>query len=323
MKMESRSSPKPRRIFQPSELLQSFRDRNFSTFRLSPPRQTDKGTYLNLSATTDGRNFFPLHVAFKDLKFVGKVVTPLSEICVSNARGSERSSYGPVFAFQKFAADGTEQSLFVLLEKMQEYLFATMEAKIKRSEIVCQGRRTGNSVKEGGIMVKSTKIVPPIQTHIRTGPEAGTPKQNPMGRLQLTFPSPVRKREATQFFDRTAFTKTRKGGFMYKDKTVDGNPVVAANLHKVLTSGTEGSGFVDMSSVVCSNFGISIPRRVVFLILSPPPVQKPTIHDWMVLMQEQSEQDCDDSRLTIRGICRLVVMARRLCRRSLRRSLVV
>ena len=232
MKMESRfvkqsASPNPvRRIFQPSELLQSFRDRNFSTFRLSPPRQTDKGTYLNLSATTDGRNFFPLHVAFKDLKFVGKVVTLLSETCASTARGSERPSYEPVFAFQKFADDGTVQSLFVLLEKMQEYLFATMKAKIKKGEIVGSGRRTGNSAKEGVIVVKSTKIVPPIQTHIRTGPEVGTPMQNPMARLQLTFPSPVRKRETTQFFDRTAFTKTRKGGFMYKDKTVDGNPVM-------------------------------------------------------------------------------------------------
>ena len=232
---------------------------------------------------------------------MGKVVTPSSETCASTARGSERPSYEPVFAFQKFADDGTVQSLFVLLEKMQEYLFATMEDKIKKGEIVCHSRRTGNSAKEGGIVFKSTKIVPPIQTHIRTDPEVGTPIQNRMARLQLIFPSPVRNREATQFFDRTAFTKTRKGGFMYKEKTVDGNPVVAANLHKFLTSGTEGSGVVDMSSVVCSNFGISIPRRVVFLILSPPPVQKPTIHDWMVLMTEQSEQDCnqrnaDDSR---------------------------
>ena len=78
MKIESLSSQQTassgpvRRIFQPSELLQSFQARNFSAFCLSPPRQTDKGTYLNLSATTDGQTFSPLYVAFKDLKFVGQ-----------------------------------------------------------------------------------------------------------------------------------------------------------------------------------------------------------------------------------------------------------
>ena len=301
MKMESLSSQQTaspglvRRIFQPSELLQSFQARNFSAFCLSPPRQTDKRTYLNLSATTDGQTFFPLYVAFKDLKFVGQ-----SSVQSDETRGpdklSEKGVYGSTFNFQKFAADGTVQPLFEVLEKLQEYLFAIMEDKIKKGEIACLGHRTAHMPKKGVVLVKSLWIVPPIQTHIRTGPQAGAPMQNPMARLQLSFPSPVRKRAATEFYDRTAPTKGRNGSYVYKPKTVDGKPVTAANLCKVVTSGTLGSGVLDVSSVVCSTFGISLPRWVLFLMLAPPPARKPTIHDWFAAMPDQVKQDLEQSK---------------------------
>ena len=189
------------------------------------------------------------------------------------------------------------QPLFEVLEKLQEYLFAAMEDKIKKGEIVCRDRRTGHLPKEGAVIVKSVKIVPPIQTHIRTGPEAGAPMQNPMARLQLSFPSPVRERAATEFYDRTALTKRRNGSYVYKPKTVDGKPVTAANLHKVLTSGTLGSGVLDVSSVVCSTFGISLSRWVLFLMLDPPPARKPTIHDWIAAMPDQFQQDLEQSKI--------------------------
>ena len=152
MKMESLSSQQTaspgsvRRIFQPSELLQSFQARNFSAFCLSPPRQTDKGTYLNLSATTDGQTFSPLYVAFKDLKFVGQRSVQWDE-----TRGpdklNEKGVYGSTFNFQKF---GTVQPLFEVLEKLQEYLFAIVEDKIKKREIACLGHRTAHMPKGGG-----------------------------------------------------------------------------------------------------------------------------------------------------------------------------
>ena len=166
-----------------------------------------------------------------------------------------------------------------------------MEDKIEKGEIACLDHRTGRPPKQGVTLIKSTEIVSPIQTHIRTGPEAGNPMQNPMGRLQLSFPSPVRKRDVTQFYDRTSFTKMRNSSFVYKDKTVDGKPVTDENLHKVLTSGALGSGVLDVSSVLCSTFGISLPRWVLFLILLPPPVRKPTIHDWIAAMPDQFQQD--------------------------------
>ena len=289
------ASPKPtRRIFQPSELLQSFQTRNFNALCMSPPRQTDKGTYLNLSATTDGQTFFPLYVAFKDLKFVGQSSVTSDE--TSGSGKNEKGMYDPTFKFQKFAEDGTVQPLFEVLEKLQEYLFAIMEDKIKNGEIACLDHRAAHMSKEGVVLVKSLQIVPPIQTHIRTGPEAGTPMQNPMARLQLSFPSPVRKRAATEFYDRPALTKGRNGSYVYKPKTVDGKPVTAANLCKVLTSGTLGSGVLDVSSVVCSTFGISLPCWVLFLVLSPPPVRKPTIHDWIAAMPDQVKQDLEQSK---------------------------
>ena len=259
LSLQQTASPKPtRRIFQPSELLQSLQTRNFSAFCLSPPRQTDKCTYLNLSATTDGQTFSPLYVAFKDLKFVGQCSAPLNDPR-GLAKVKEKETYGSTFNFQKFAEDGTVQPLFEVLEKLQEYLFATLEDKFKNGEIACLDHRNAPMPKEGVALVKSLKIVSPIQTHIKTGKEAGTPMQNPMARLQLSFPSPVRKRAATEFYDRTTLTKQRNGSYVYKPKTVEGKPVTAANLCKVLTSGTLGSGVLDVSSVVCSTFGISLP----------------------------------------------------------------
>ena len=178
LSLQQTASPKTtRRIFQPSELLQSFQTRNFSAFCLSPPRQTDKVTYLNLSATTDGQTFSPLYVAFKDLKFVGQSSVPSDE-----TRGSaknEKGTYDPTFKFQKFAEEGTVHPLFEVLEKLQEYLFAIMEDKIKNGEIACLGHRTAHMSKEWVVLVKSLQIVPPIQTHIRTGPEAGTRCRTP------------------------------------------------------------------------------------------------------------------------------------------------
>ena len=233
-------------------------------------------------------------MAFKDLKFVGQ-----SSVQSDETRGpgklSEKGVYGSTFNFQKFAADGTVQPLFEVLEKLQEYLFAIMEDKIKKSEIACLGHRTAHMPKEGGVLVKSLQIVPQIQTHIRTGPEAGAPMQNPMARLQLSFPSPVRKRAATEFYDRTALTKGRNGSIVYKPKTVDGKPVTAANLCKVLTSGTLGSGGLDVSSVVCFTFGISLPRWLLFLMLAPPPARKPTIHDWIAAMPDQVKQGLEQN----------------------------
>ena len=63
--------------------------------------------------------------------------------------------YGSTFNFQKFAADGTVQPLFEVLEKLQEYLFAIMEDKIKKGEIACLGHRTAHMPKEGAVLVKS------------------------------------------------------------------------------------------------------------------------------------------------------------------------
>ena len=215
------------------------------------------------------------------------------------AKVKEKETYGSTFNFQKFAEDGTVHPLFEVLEKLQEYLFAIMEDKIKKGEIACLDHRTARMSKEGVVLVKSLTIFPPppppIQTHIKTGPEAGSPMQNPMARLQLSFPSPVRKRAATEFYDRTALTKGRNGSYVYKPKTVDGQPVTAANLCKVLTSGTLGSGVLDVSSVVCSTFGISLPRWVLFLMLVPPPSRKPTIQDWLVAMPDQVKQDLEQS----------------------------
>ena len=170
------------RIFQPSELLQAFKVRGFSIFRLSPPCQTDKGTYLNLSATTDGQTFAPLHVAFHDVKFVGKAGKLVD--------GVSFFEYGPVFAFQKFADNETVQPLFEVLEKLQEYLFSTMGDKIQKGEIVCESRRRARRARkpmEGAVIVKNVQLVPPIQTHIRTGPEACAPMQNPMARLRFVL----------------------------------------------------------------------------------------------------------------------------------------
>ena len=208
---------------------------------------------------------------------------------------NEKGVYGSTFNFQKFAEDGTVQPLFEVLEKLQEYLFAIMEDKIKKGEIACLDHRTAHLPKEGVVLVKNLQIVSPIQTHIRTGPEAGAPMQNPMARLQLSFPSPVRKRAATEFYDRTALIKGRNGSYVYKPKTVDGKPVTAANLCKVLTSGTLGSGVLDVSSVVCSTFGISLPRWLLFLMLAPPPARKPTIHDWIAAMPDQVKQDLEQN----------------------------
>ena len=312
LSLKKRASPGPvRRIFQPSELLKSFSARNFSAFCLSPPRQTDKGTYLNLSATTDGQTFSPLYVAFKVLKFVGKVATSADDTR-EPAQLKEKGSYGPVFAFQKFADDGTVQPLFEVLEKLQEYLFAIMEDKIKKGEIACLGHRTPHVPKEGVVLVKSLQLVPPIQTHIRTGPEAGAPMQNPMARLQLSFPSPVRKRAATEFYDRTALTKGRNGS--YQPKTVKGKPMTAANLCKVLTSGTLGSGVLDVSSVVCSTFGISLPRWVLCLMLDPSPARKPTINDWIAAMPDQFQQGLEQSKIDNDRLMNLSMTARWICR---------
>ena len=119
--------------------------------------------------------------------------------------------------------------------------------------------------------------------------------QNPMASLQLSFPSPVWKRAATEFYDPTALTKGRNGSYVYKPKTVDGKPVTAANLCKVLTSGTLGSGVLDVSSVVCFTFGISLPRWVLFLMLATPPARKPTIHDWIAAMPDQLQQDLEQN----------------------------
>ena len=139
------------------------------------------------------------------------------------------------------------------------------------------------------------QLVPPIQTHIRTGPEACARMQNPMARLQLTFPSPDRRRAATQFY--TALNKGRGGSCVYEPKTVDGKPVTAASLHKVLTSGTLGSGVLDVSSVVCSEYGISLPRWVLFLILGPLPVRKPNIQDWLVAKPSLFQQDLEQANI--------------------------
>ena len=234
-------------------------------------------------------------MAFKDLKFAGQ-----SSVSSDETRGlakNEKGTYDPTFKFQKFAEDGTVHPLFEVLEKLQDYLFAIMEDKIKNGEIACFDYRTAHRAKEGVVLVKSLKIVSPIQTHIKTGPEAGSPMQNPMARLQLSFPSSVRKRAATEFYDRTVLTKGRNGSYVYKPKTVDGQPVTAANLCKVLTSGTLGSGVMDVSSVVCSTFGISLPRWVLFLALTPPPTQKPTFHDWLAAVPDQVEQDLEQSKV--------------------------
>ena len=188
MKMESQSSFNPCCIFQPSELLQAFKDRIFSMFRLSPPCQTDKGTYLNLSATTDGQTVASLHVAFHDVKFVGNVSV---------------FEYGPVFAFQKFADDETVQPLFEVLEKLKEYLFSTMEDKVLKGEFFNGSQRRARRARkpqEGAVIVKNVKLVSPIQTEIRTGKEAGAPLKNPMARLRLSFPSSDRRRALTQFY---------------------------------------------------------------------------------------------------------------------------
>ena len=222
---------------------------------------------------------------------MGQCSAPLDD-----TRGLDKGTYGSTFNFQKFSEDGKVQPLFEVLEKLQEYLFAVMEDKIKKGEIACLDHRTAHMPKEGAALVKSLQIAPPIQTHIRTDPEAGTPMQNPMARLQLSFPSPVRKRAATEFYDRTTLTKRRNGSYVYNPQTVDGHPVTPANLCKVLTSGTLGSGVMDVSSVVCSTFGISLPRWVLFLILAPPSVRKPTIHDWIAAMPDQVKQDLEQSK---------------------------
>ena len=114
-----------------------------------------------------------------------------------------------------------------------------------------------------------------------------------MARLRLSFPSPDRRRAATQFY--TALNKGRGGSCVYESKTVDGKPVTAANLHKVLTSGTLGSGVLDVSSVVCSEYGISLPRWVLFLILGPLPVRKPIIQDWIAANPSLFQQDLEQS----------------------------
>ena len=173
-----------------------------------------------------------------------------------------------------------------------------MEGKIQKGEIVCESRRRARRARkpmEGAVIVKNVQLVPLIQTHIRTGPEACSPMQNPMTRLRLSFPSPDRRRAVTQFY--TALKKGRSRSCVYEPKTVDGKPVTAANLHKVLTSGTLGSGVLDVSSVVCSEYGISLPRWVLFLLLGPLPVRKPNIQDWIAAEPSLFKQDLEQANI--------------------------
>ena len=189
MAMKSVTSSKPaRRLFQPSELLLAFQTLNFSAFRLSPPRQTDKGTYFNLSATTDGQRFYPLYVAFKDLKFVGQSSMPTSEATASAK--NEKGTYDPTYNFQKFPEDGAVQPLFEVLEKLQEYLFSTMEDKIKKGEIACLDHRTAPHAKGRGCSGKESSALSPNPNPYQNRSGGWHPNAEPYGASAVVFSKP-------------------------------------------------------------------------------------------------------------------------------------
>lgn len=124
------------------------------------------------------------------------------------------------------------------------------------------------------LVVSTTKIAPPMQTHIgpKGGADAGKAMSCPMVRLRIKAKEGVLQNVA--LYDGCKPYTDEKGNQLFELLTADdGAPLSDNNIHEVGVAGSEVTLIVKSDSICASNLGISIPNNVELAIVARPAVQ--------------------------------------------------
>ena len=134
-------------------------------------------------------------------------------------------------------------------------------------------------IMKGAISVSSSKIVNLVQEYVglTAKKNVGLPLPNPMTRIAMNFDA-VTGLAQLAFFDKGA-PYIAEGKQRYEVGKVDGDPVNADNVHKFIVSRCTADGIINMDSVCCSSFGISMPVKVDVLVVEKPEFREIGIDD--------------------------------------------
>jgi len=127
------------------------------------------------------------------------------------------------------------------------------------------------------LVVPSTKIVSLVQEFIANSAQqnAGCPLPNPLTRININFDADGRA--VTMIFDKSKPFIGEDGKQKFEMATVDGRPVDATSIHKMIRPRARIDGIVSLDAICTSPMGISLPVKFKVLVVSPPPTSSQTI----------------------------------------------
>jgi hypothetical protein len=255
-------------------------DATYSTvFTIAPGgRSSANGAthYFDLYARAGGKEG-KLFLRFKNERFAGRI-QPLTggEYTRDPARTPTLGirKYPDLADDEALGAPGVtaESAYFKAIECVDTFFQASV-AKLLTEGVLY--KKDANAAATGGTKIRNDAAIRLFQSMVSLSAKEnpGQPLTNPITRLGLKFDDSGLPRKGTEYYDRAKRTPDpdAPGGFAYEELKLDGEPLSASNVHKILP-GSKISGIADLSAVCASTMGISVPMAVkcLFVELAQP-----------------------------------------------------
>jgi len=253
-------------------------DATYSTvFTIAPGgRSSANGAtqYFDLNASA-GKKEGKLFLRFKNERFAGRI-QPLT-----GGEYTRDPTRTPTLGIRKYpdltddepAAGLTAESAYFKAIECVDTFFQASVAKLLSEGVLYKKDR--NAAKTGGTKIRNDATIRLFQSMVSlsANENPGQPLTNPITRLGVKFDDSGLPRKGTEYYDRAKRTPDpdAPGGFAYEELKLDGEPLSASNVHKILP-GSKISGIADLSAVCASTMGISVPMAVkcLFVELAQP-----------------------------------------------------
>ena len=249
----------------------------YTVFSIAPGgRSSANGAthYFDLYARAGGKEG-KLFLRFKNERFAGRI-QPLT-----GGEYTRDPTRTPTLGIRKYpdltddepAPGLTEESAYFKAIECVDTFFQASVAKLLSEGVLYKKDR--NAAKTGGMKIKNDAVIHLFQSMVSPSAKEnpGQPLTNPITRLGVKFDDSGFPRKGTEYYDRTKRVPDpdAPGGFRYEELKLDGEPLSASNVHKILP-GSKISGIADLSAVCASTMGISVPMavRCLFVELAQP-----------------------------------------------------
>jgi hypothetical protein len=250
-------------------------DATYSTvFTIAPGgRSSGAAHYFDLYARAGGKNA-KLFIRFKNERFAGRI-QPLT-----GGEYTRDPTRTPTLGIRKYpdltddepAPGLTEESAYFKAIECVDTFFQASVAKLLSEGVLYKKARDAAA---GGTKIKNDAVIHLFQSMVSPSAKEnpGQPLTNPITRLGMKFDDSGLPRQGTEYYDRTKRVPDPDvpGGFRYEELKLDGEPLSASNVHKILP-GSRISGVAELSAVCASTMGISVPMavRCLFVELAQP-----------------------------------------------------